>query len=101
MERTNHRPDNPYTHLEGYRINDASGEEVGEIEDTVYDAPSDVLKYVVVKGRPIPADRIDVDAEGQRVSVPYDAATMKSAPEIEESSGAFDQAVREHYEGRA
>ena len=48
MERANHRPDNPYTQLEGYRV-DASGEEVGEIEDTVYDAPSDVLKYVVVR----------------------------------------------------
>ena len=101
MEEKDHRSDNPYTQMEGYKVHDASGEEVGEIEDTVYDAPSDVLKYVVVKGRPIPADRIDVDAEGQRVSVPYDAATMKSAPEIEESSGAFDQAVREHYEGRA
>jgi sporulation protein YlmC with PRC-barrel domain len=43
MERANHGRDNPYTQLEGYKVHDASGEEVGEIEDTVYDAPSDVL----------------------------------------------------------
>ena len=52
MEDANDSSDNPYTQLEGYRVYDASGEEVGEIEDTVYDAPSDVLKYVVVRGRP-------------------------------------------------
>jgi len=85
--------------MEGYEVLDASGEEIGEIEDTVYDAPSDVLKYVVVRGRPIPAERIEVDAEGQHASVPYDSTTIESAPEIEDPSGAFDEAVREHYEG--
>jgi sporulation protein YlmC with PRC-barrel domain len=75
MERANHSSDNPYTQLEGYRVDDASGEEVGEIEDTVYDAPSDVLKYVVVRGHPIPAERIEVDAGDQRVSVPYEGQT--------------------------
>jgi sporulation protein YlmC with PRC-barrel domain len=97
MQEANDRSDNPYTQLEGYRVNDASGEEVGEIEDTVYDAPSDVLKYVVVRGRAIPADQIRVDAEDQRVSVPYDAATIESAPKIERTSGAFDDLVREHF----
>jgi sporulation protein YlmC with PRC-barrel domain len=101
VERANHRPDNPYTHLEGYRVNDPSGEEVGEIENTVYDAPSGVLKYVVVRGRPIPAERLVVDAADQRVSVPYDARTIESAPQMEESSGAFDEAIHEHYESRA
>ena len=101
MEEKNHRSDNPFTQMEGYKVHDASGEVVGEIEETVYDAPSDVLKYVVVKGRPIPADRIEVDAEGQRISVPYDTATIESAPEMEETSGAFDETVREHYEGRS
>ncbi|MDQ3864351.1 MAG: PRC-barrel domain-containing protein [Actinomycetota bacterium] len=100
MDRANHRSDNPYTQLEGYQVHDGSGEVVGQIEDTVYDAPSDVLKYVVVRGRPIPADSIEVDAEGQRASVPYDSRTIESAPEMEEPSGAFDEAVREHYEGR-
>ena len=100
MEEANHRPDNPYTQMEGYRVFDASGEEVGEIEDTVYDAPSDVLKYVVVRGRPIPAERLEVDAEEQRASVPYASTTVESAPQMEEPSGAFDKAVREHYEGR-
>ena len=97
LEEANDRPDNPYTQLEGYSVIDASGEEVGEIEDTVYDAPSDVLKYVVVRGRTIPADQITVDAEDQRVSVPYDAETIESAPRIEQTSGAFDDTVREHY----
>ncbi|HWS79922.1 MAG TPA: PRC-barrel domain-containing protein [Rubrobacter sp.] len=100
MERANHRPDNPYTQLEGYRVDDASGEEVGEIEDTVYDAPSDVLKYVVVGGRPIPAERIEVDAEDQRVSVPYNARTIETAPQMKDLSGAFDEAIHEHYEGQ-
>ena len=97
MQEANDRSDNPYTQLEGYSLVDASGEEFGEIEDTVYDAPSDVLKYIVVRGRAIPADQIRVDAEDQRVSVPYDAATIESAPKIEETSGAFDDVVREHY----
>ena len=101
MERANHRSDNPYTQLEGYRLNDASGEDVGEIEDTVYDAPSDVLKYVVVRGRPIPAERIEVDAGDQRVSVPYEARTIESAPQMDEPSGAFDQAIHEHYESQS
>jgi sporulation protein YlmC with PRC-barrel domain len=101
MERANHGRDNPYTQLEGYKVHDASGEEVGEIEDTVYDAPSDVLKYVVIRGRPIPAERIEVDAGEQRVSVPYDATTIESAPQMEEPSGAFDEAVHEHYGGRS
>lgn len=97
MEGANDRSDNPYTHLEGYGVDDASGEEVGEIEETVYDAPSDVLKYVVVRGRAVPADEIEVDVEAQRVSVPYDAATIESAPKLRETSGAFDDAVREHF----
>jgi sporulation protein YlmC with PRC-barrel domain len=97
MEEGNDRSDNPYTYLEGYTVDDASGEEVGEIEDTVYDAPSDVLKYVVVRGRTVLAERIEVDIEEQSVSVPYDAATIESAPRIEETSGAFDDAVHEHY----
>jgi hypothetical protein len=101
MERANHRSDNPYTQLEGYRLNDASGEDVGEIEDTVYDAPSDVLKYVVVDGRPIPAESIDVDAGERSVSLPYGREAVESAPEMEDPSGAFDAAVHEHYEGRA
>ena len=85
MEEKDHRPDNPYTQMEGYEV---------------YDAPSDVLKYVIVKGHPIPAEWVEVDAEQQRVSVPYEAQTIESAPELEELSGAFDEAVREHYEGR-
>ena len=97
MEDANDRSDNPYTYLEGYRVSDAAGEDCGEIDDTVYDAPSDVLKYVVVRGHTVPADEIEVHPEDQRVSVPYEAATVESAPRIEETSRAFDDAVRDHY----
>ena len=98
MENANDRSDNPYTQLEGYRVYDASGEVVGRIEDTVYDAPSDVLKYVVVEGHIVPAERIEVHVEGQSVSVPYDAKIIESAPHIAHFSGAFDAAVHEHYD---
>lgn len=97
MEEKNHRADNPYTEMEGYGVYDASGEEVGRVEDTIYDAPSDVLKYLVVNGRPIPADGAKVDAEAERVSIPHAAAAVESAPRVQEPSGAFDDAVREHY----
>ncbi len=101
MEEKDHRAGNPYTQLEGYGVYDASGEEVGRVDDTVYDAPSNVLKYVVVNGRPIPADRLEVDAQGERLSLPYDATTVESAPRMEDPSGAFDDAVREHYAEQA
>lgn len=99
MEEKDHRSDNPYTMLEGYGVYDGSGREVGRVASTVYDAPSDVLKYLVVNGRAVLADRIEVDAEEERVSLPYEASTVQSAPRMQESSGAFDDAVREHYEG--
>ena len=89
--------DNPYAEMEGYTVYDASGAEVGEIESTVYDAPSDVLKYVVVDRRPIPAEAIAVDPDERRVSIPFDRETVESAPRMEGFSGAFDEAVHEHY----
>lgn len=97
MENANHAPDNPYTALEGYGLYDARGGQVGEVEATVYDAPSDVLKYISVRGRAVPADRIEVDAEAERVLIPYDGEKVASAPEMRETSGEFDEAVREHY----
>jgi hypothetical protein len=54
-----------------------------------------------VGGRPVPAESIDVDAGERSISLPYDGESVESAPEMEELSGAFDAAVREHYEGRA
>src|SRR3712207_9478278 len=77
VEEADHRSENPYTEMEGYTVYDASGEEIGEVQDTVYDAPSDVLKYVIVDGRPIPADSIDVDAGEQSLSLPYDRETVE------------------------
>ena len=90
-------PNNPYTQLEGYRVKDASGEEVGEIEDTVYDAPSDVLKYVVVRARPIPAERIEVHVEEQTHLGPLRRGNHRVGAGDGGNLGAFDDAVREHY----
>lgn len=100
MDEMDHRSDNPYTALEGYQLLDASRTGVGEVESTVYDAPSDVLKYIVVNGRAIPADRIEVDPGERTVFVPYGKETIESAPEIEDPSGAFDDALREHFSER-
>ena len=97
MDSEDHRASNPFTALEGYEVLDASGASVGRVEDTVYDAVSNVLKYIVVAGRPIPADTVEVDAEAGRVTVPHERATIETAPEMQELSGAFDDAVREHY----
>ena len=92
------RDQNPYTILAGYEMEDVSGTVVGEIEETVYDAVSDVLKYVVVDGRTIPADRIEVNAEEERARVPYEGETIGSAPAPEDPSGEFDRRLRAHYE---
>lgn len=97
MDRWDPEPHNPYTALRGYRVHDTSGETVGEVEEAVYDAPTDVLKYIVAGGHTIPADRIKVDAEQERVRVPYDRETIESAPPFESLSGAFDAKLREHY----
>ena len=98
MDSEDHRASNPFTALEGYEVLDASGDGVGRVEDTVYDAVSNVLKYIVVAGRPIPADTVEVDAEAGRVAVPHERTTIETAPEMQNLSGAFDAAVREHYE---
>jgi len=88
---------NPYTLMEGYEVRDGSGERVGEVEEIVYDAVSDVLKYIVVNGHTILADRIEVDAEEECVRVPYDRETIESAPALQDLSGEFDRALRAHY----
>lgn len=97
MDRWDPEPYNPYTALRGYTLHDASGAEVGEVDEAVYDAPTDVLKYIVADGRTIPADRMEVDAEQERIRVPYDRETIESAPALEDPSGAFDAKLREHY----
>jgi hypothetical protein len=89
---------NPYTIMEGYELEDASGKVIAEIEETVYDAVGDVLKYVVVNGHTVPADRIEVDPEEERVRAPYDRETIESAPALEGLSGEFDRRLRAHYE---
>ena len=91
------REQNPYTAMEGYDLLDASGASVGEVEETVYDAVGNVLKYVIASGRPIPAEGIEVDARNGRVRVPYSKETIESAPDPQDASGEFDQRLREHY----
>lgn len=93
------RDQNPYTIMEGYEVQDASGFSVGKVEETVYDAVSDVLNYVVVNGHVVPGDGIAVDAEERRVRAPYAAEAIESAPVLEDPSGEFDQSLRAHYEG--
>ena len=76
------RDQNPYTTMEGYELEDASGAGIGEMEETVYDAVGDVLKYVVVEGHTAPADRIEVNAERERVRVPHDREAIRFAPAL-------------------
>jgi sporulation protein YlmC with PRC-barrel domain len=86
--------------MEGYEVLDGTGARVGEVQETVYDAVSDVLKYIVVNGHTILADRIEVDAEEECVRVPYDRQIIESAPALQDLSGEFDRALRAHYEER-
>lgn len=97
MDTEDREPQNPYTFLEGYTLQDKSGADVGEVDRTIYDAPSNVLKYVLVDGHTVPADRIEVNADERIVSAPYDRETIESAPALRETSGAFDTALHEHY----
>lgn len=97
MDGDDDRSRNPYTALEGYRVLDSAGAEVGEVIETVYDAVSDVLKYVSVDGHAVLADRIEVDPDAELVRVPYDGETVRSAPALQETSGEFDDALRAHY----
>ncbi len=97
MDDADDRSQNPYTALEGYMVLDDAGNEIGEVEETVYDAVSDVLKYLSVNGRAVLADRIEVDPHAELVRVPYDGETVGSAPAVQKTSGAFDAALRAHY----
>jgi len=91
------RDQNPYTAMEGYALEDAVGERVGEVEEIVYDAVGEILKYIVVNGRAVPTDGIEVNAEEGRVRVPYRREIKESAPTLEDPSGEFDRALRAHY----
>ena len=97
MQDRGNDADNPYAAMEGYTVYDSSGAEIGRVENTIYDAPSDVLKYVVVNGRPIPAEDVTVDAHDESVSVPFDRGTFETAPKMQPLSGEFDATVHEHY----
>lgn len=94
-------PNNPYTYLEGYKLYDTNEAEVGEVEQTVYDVPADVLKYLVVNGRPVPAESAEIHTEQERVHVPYGKEKIETAPKLQEFSGEFDRSLHEHYEERS
>ncbi len=89
---------NPYTAMEGYELQDVSGTVIGKVDGTVYDVPSDVLKYVIADGHTILADGIEVDVENERVRMPYSREAIESAPVPEDPTGEFDNALRAHYE---
>lgn len=91
------RDQNPFTQLEGYKLLDKDGAEAGEVGETVYDAPSGVLKYLSINGRAVPADSLKVDHEARTVGVPYPAETVSNAPRLEDPSGEFEGRLRGHY----
>jgi hypothetical protein len=89
----------PYTALEGYELQDASGAPFGKVDRTVYDAPSDVLKYIISGKHTILADRIEVDVEHERVKAPYSREVIETAPGPEDPTGEFDSALRASLRG--
>lgn len=89
---------NPFTMLNGYTVYDHSGAKVGTVEDTVYDAPTNILKYIIVDRRPVPADRLEVDAELKIINAPYSEDLIRSSPRLHELSGEFDETLHAHYE---
>ena len=50
-----------------------------------------------MEGRAFPAASIEVNAGEESVAVPYERGMVESAHGMQEPSGAFDAAVREHY----
>ena len=66
----------------------------GEVEETLFDAASALLKYVLVNGHAVPASGMEVNAEEGCVRVPYEGETKESAPILEDPSGEFDRTLR-------
>ena len=77
---------NPYKIMEGYELEDASGAGIGEIEETVYDAVSDVLKYAVVEDLPLPSKTPPASSTGG-------CALTTRSPVREDTKGAFGSSL--------
>jgi hypothetical protein len=66
----------------------------GKVEETLFEAASALLKYVLVNGHAVPASGMEVNAEEGCVRVPYEGETKESAPILEDPSGEFDRTLR-------
>ena len=50
------------------------------VEETLFDAASALLKYILVNGHAVPASGMEVNAEEGCVRVAYDGEIIESAP---------------------
>ena len=66
----------------------------GKVEETLFEAASALLKYVLVNGHAVPASGIEVNAEEGRVRVAYEGEIIESTPILEDPSGEFDRTLR-------
>ena len=66
----------------------------GKVEETLFEAASTLLKYVLVNGHAVPASGIEVNAEEGRVRVAYEGEIIESTPILEDPSGEFDRTLR-------
>ena len=66
----------------------------GKVEETLFEAASALLKYVLVNGRAVPASAMEVNAEEGCVRVAYEGEIIESAPILEDPSGEFDRTLR-------
>jgi hypothetical protein len=66
----------------------------GKVEETLFEAASALLKYVLVNGHAVPASEIEVNAEEGCVRVAYEGEIIESAPILEDPSGEFDRTLR-------
>jgi hypothetical protein len=66
----------------------------GKVEETLFEAASALLKYVLVNGHAVPASEIEVNTEEGRVRVAYEGEIIEFAPILEDPSGEFDRTLR-------
>ena len=66
----------------------------GKVEETLFEATSTLLKYVLVNGRAVPASAMEVNAKEGCVRVAYEGEIIESAPILENPSGEFDRTLR-------
>jgi len=69
----------------------------GKVEETLFEAASALLKYVLVNGHAVPASGIEVNAEEGCMRVAYEGEIIESTPILEDPSGEFDRELHAHY----